>query len=115
MVSVLLVFLLFAVLQVALYCYARNVVAAAVGDAARYAATSGTNPAAGRTRAVELIEEALGQRLASDIVCDGTSWFDAGLAVTTVRCRGHVRALFAPLVIPITIDMRSSSISEPDS
>jgi hypothetical protein len=44
LMSVLLVMLLFAVLQVAVYFYARNVVAASAADAARYAAAEGVDP-----------------------------------------------------------------------
>ena len=48
MMIVLLVLVLFGVLQVAVYCYARNIVAAAAADGARYAASLGVDPGAGR-------------------------------------------------------------------
>ena len=51
MMSVLLLMLLFGVLQVAVYFYARNVAAASAADAARYAAAEGIDPAAGAARA----------------------------------------------------------------
>ena len=61
MMSVLLVFLLFAVLQVAVYFYARNIVAASAADAARYAANAGVDPASGGPRADALIRTATGR------------------------------------------------------
>ena len=50
LVSVLLVLLLFGVLQVGVYFYARNIVAASAADAARYAAAAGVDPDAGAGR-----------------------------------------------------------------
>ena len=34
------------------------------------------------------------------------------LAVTTVHCSGHIRLLFSPLRMPLTIDVRSSVLRE---
>src|SRR4051794_30066432 len=60
LISVLLIFLLFAVLQVAVFCYARNIVSASAADAARYAAAAGMPASAGKQRAEELIAQGLG-------------------------------------------------------
>ena len=55
MISVLLVFLFFSVLQVAVFCYVRNVVAASPVDGARFAAAAGVDYARGGFRASDLV------------------------------------------------------------
>jgi Flp pilus assembly protein TadG len=114
LVSVLLVLLLLAVLQVALYFYARNVVAASAADAARFAAAEGIAPGEGGRRAAELIRHGLAGREAAAVRCTGAPGRDAasGLAVTTVHCSGRVRILFSRLTMPLTIDVRSSVLRE---
>lgn len=114
MMSVLLVFLLFAVLQVAVYCYARNIVAASAADAARYAANAGVDSAAGGPRAGELIRKGLGSGQAARIPCRASTTTDpgSGLAVATVHCRGRLRLTFLPLDLPLWIDITSSSLKE---
>jgi Flp pilus assembly protein TadG len=114
MMAVLLVMVLFAVLQVAVYCYARNIVAAAAADAARYASSLGVDPAAGVARAKGLIAEGLNAEDAERIPCTSARGVDdaTGLPVTVVHCQGRLRALFAPLDIPVTIDVTSTSLTE---
>lgn len=112
--SVLLVFLLFAVLQVAVYFYARNIVAASAADAARYAANAGVDPAAGGVRADELIRHGIGTGEGRRIACRGTTTTDpaSGLAVATVRCRGRLKLTFLPVDLPLWIDVTTSSLKE---
>jgi Flp pilus assembly protein TadG len=114
MISVLLLFLLLAVLQVAVYFYARNVAASSAADGARYAAAEGVDPRAGGARATDLIGSGLDSTDASAIICTGVPGRDAatGLAVATVRCRGQIRLLFSPLRLPLTIDVSSSVLKE---
>jgi Flp pilus assembly protein TadG len=114
MISVLLVMLLFAVLQVAIYFYARNVAAASAADAARYAAAGGVAPADGGPRATRLIHQGLDEADAGGLHCTGRPGRDgaSGLAVTTVHCRGRIRLLFLPLQMPLTIDVTSSVLRE---
>jgi Flp pilus assembly protein TadG len=114
MMSVLLVFLLFAVLQVALYFYARNVVAASAADAARYAANAGVEPATGGPRADELIRDGIGSAEGSRISCRGSTTTDSasGLTLATVQCRGQLKVSFLPLDLPLRIDVTSSSLKE---
>jgi len=114
LVSTLLIFLLFGVLQVAVYFYARNVAAASAADAARYAAAEGVAPSAGAARATRLIRQGLDDADASGLHCTSGLTRDAasGLAVTTVHCTGHIRLLFSPLRMPLTIDVRSSVLRE---
>jgi Flp pilus assembly protein TadG len=114
MIAVLLVLLLLAVLQVAVYFYARNVVAASAADGARYAAAEGVDPRAGGVRARQLIADGLDSADASAIRCAGTPGRDSasGLAVTTVRCVGRIRLLFSPLHLPLSISIASSVLTE---
>jgi len=108
----LLVFLLFAVVQVGLYFYARNMAAAAAADGARYAASSGVEPSAGADRASELLHAALHGAL--PMHCAGTADVDAttGLQTATVRCSGELRLVFVPLGLPLHVDVRSSVLRE---
>ncbi len=114
LMSVLLVFLLFAVLQVATYAYARSVISASASDAARYAATAGTDPGAGGPRASQLIRAGLTARYAAAVPCRGAPSVDAasGLATTTVRCRGRAVLQLVPLPLPLTIDVTASALRE---
>jgi Flp pilus assembly protein TadG len=114
LVSMLLIALLFGVLQVAIYFYARNVAAASAADAARYVAAENIDVRAGETRAAELIRHGLDAADASELHCTGTAGRDrrSGLATVTVRCRGRVRLLFSPLRLPLTIDVTSSALKE---
>ncbi len=114
LISVLLIFLLFAVLQVGVYFYARNIVSASAADAARYAAAAGVSPGAGGTRAEALIARGLGSGGASAINCTGGPAVDerSGLPVTTVRCTGRIHALLAPLDIPLDVDVTTSALRE---
>lgn len=114
MIAVLLILLLFAVLQVSMYFYARNVIAASAADAARYAAAAGVPPSAGAARAEQLIADGLGGKQAHAIACTSGPGVDAdtGLAVTTVHCTGHVRALMIATDLPLTVDFTSSALKE---
>ena len=115
MMSVLLLMLLFGVLQVAVYFYARNVAAASAADAARYAAAEGIDPADGGARARALDpRRARRRRRRRDHVhrARRAATRSPGLAVTTVHCRGRIRLLFSPLQLPLTIDVTSSVLRE---
>lgn len=114
MISVLLVLLLFGVLQVGVYFYARNIVAASAADAARYAAAAGVPSSAGGARAEQLIAAGLGGGQAAAIKCTSTVGADAGsgLPVTTVHCVGHVRALLLSTDLPLKVDFTSSALKE---
>ena len=111
LVSVLLVLLLFGVLQVGVYFYARNIVAASAADAARYAAAAGVDPGAGGPRAEQLIHSGLG---ASGIRCRSRTGVDprSRLAVATVQCTGRIKAFLVPIDLPLTIDQTSSALRE---
>jgi Flp pilus assembly protein TadG len=114
LMSVLLIVLLFGVLQVAMFFYARNVVAASAADAARYAAAETIDPRAGGPRAEQLLRRGMRALDASRIRCAGAPGRDAasGLATITVHCTGRVRGLFLPFDLPLTIDVRASALKE---
>src|ERR1700759_3897468 len=76
LVSVLLVFLLFAVLQVAALFYVRNIVAASAADGARYAATSDQSAAVGGQRASQRIASSLSSEVADGVPCQGSTGND---------------------------------------
>ena len=114
MMSILLIMLLFGVLQVAVYFYARNVAAASAADAARYAAAEGVDVRAGAPRAAQLLRQGLDGRDAAAIRCTSTPGRDraSGLPIATVRCAGRIRLLFTPLAMPLRIDVTSSVLKE---
>jgi Flp pilus assembly protein TadG len=114
MISVLLVLLLFGVLQLGVYFYARNIVSASAADAARYAAAAGVAASAGGPRAEQLISRGLGRAQSAAITCTSGPGTDAasGLSVTTVHCVGRVRALLAPIDFPLKVDFTSSALKE---
>lgn len=114
MISVLLVLLLFAVLQVAVFFYARNIVAASAADAARYAASAGVPADAGAARAGALIRDGLNADVAARIPCAASAGIDAasGLPVSRVHCRGRLKLILLPLDIPVTIDVSAASLKE---
>jgi Flp pilus assembly protein TadG len=117
MVSVLLLFLFFAILQVAVVFYVRNIVAASAADAARYAASSNVAPAAGGPRATSEISHSLTASVARDVPCTGSSGVDAatGLQTTVVHCQGSISSIFLPLAAFVHIDVTARSLAEPPS
>ncbi len=117
MISVLLIFLLFAVLQVAVLFYVRNIVSASAADAARYAAASGQPASAGGERASAEIARALSARLGGDVHCVGSVGIDgsSGLATTIVHCTGTLRSIFLPAGALVHIDVTARALTEEPS
>lgn len=114
MLVALLVLLLFAVLQIAVWFYARNIVASAAADAARYEATTHGRSGTGSARAAELIDDGLSAATARGIPCTDSVSVDpdSGLPTTTVHCRGQLKMVLLPFRIPLTIDVHSTSFLE---
>lgn len=112
--AVLLIFLLFAVLQIAALFYVRSIVAASAADGARYAANANVEPGAGADRATALIREGLNDRIAGDVPCTGSVSTDpdSGLRLTSVRCTGSIHSLLLPVAALIGIDIQSRSLEE---
>jgi Flp pilus assembly protein TadG len=110
LVSVLLMMLLLAVLQVAVYLYVRNIAAASAAEGARYAANANVSADAGAARAGELIARGAGERTATDLRCVGQEEDGpGGVRVSAVRCSGALPVFFAPLgrVLPLTVSAHS--------
>ncbi|MBM7807665.1 Flp pilus assembly protein TadG [Geodermatophilus bullaregiensis] len=110
LVSVLIVVLLLAVLQVAVYVHLRNVVTAGAQAGARYAANADvpTSAAAGRTLAV--VARATSVDTAQGLVCTAGEEVDGtGLTLVTVRCSGAVPTLLAGLgdLLPLAVTGRA--------
>jgi Flp pilus assembly protein TadG len=114
LLTTVLVLLLFVVLQIAVWFYARNIVAAAAADAAHYSATVGATPTAGQRRARQLMAGGLSARVAGDIRCSDASGSDpgTGLPTTTVRCQGRPHMVLLPFELPLRIDVHSSALTE---
>jgi hypothetical protein len=115
MITVLLVFLLFAVLQVAALFYVRSVTAAAAADGARFAANADVDPAAGGSRASALIAHGVGGRLAGQLPCVGSAVPDpgSGLVAAEVHCQGRIRSLLLPIGAFVRVDITARSFKDP--
>jgi hypothetical protein len=115
MITVLLVFLLFAVLQVAALFYIRSVTAAAAADGARYAANADVDPIAGGPRASALIAHGVGSRLSGQLPCAGQAVPDpaSGLVAAEVRCQGRIRSLLLPLGAFVRVEVTARSLKDP--
>jgi Flp pilus assembly protein TadG len=108
-----LLLLLFLVLQVAVWFYARTVVAAATADAARFTASTAASESAGAQRAHDQIADGLGDRSAARIRCTDTFGYDVtGLPITTVHCQGRPQLLLVPYAFPVGVDAHSSVLRE---
>ncbi len=114
MITILLVFLLFAVLQIAAVFYVRNVVEASAADGARYAAVAGAQPQDGSARASGLIATGLSGRLGAQVPCTAAAQQDAqsGLAVVEVQCSGRIRSILLPFAALSSIHVTAHSLQE---
>ncbi len=117
MISVLLVFLLFAVIQVAVVFYVRNIVAASASDGARYGATSNVDAQDGATRATSEIKGSLSDSIANGVPCTGSIGRDPGTGLQTaiVHCEGRIKSTFLPIGAFVHIDVTARALTEPHS
>lgn len=110
MIAVLLMFLLFAVLQVAVYFYIRNIVQASAARGARYAANAGIPYGDGGSHASHLIDIGLSGTVSKNIPCTGSAATDraSGLPLAVVRCSGNIKSIFLPIgrLVSITVSSR---------
>ncbi|MGY1826324.1 TadE family protein [Blastococcus sp. SYSU DS0541] len=110
MVSVLIMTLLLAVLQVAVYVHVRNVVTASAQEGARYAANADVDSAAGAARTVEIVARATSEQTALGLACtSGEEAEPSGATLVVVRCSGSVPALLAALgnLLPLEVTGRA--------
>jgi Flp pilus assembly protein TadG len=113
MIAVLLMFLLFAVLQVAVYFYVRNIVQASAAAGARYAANEGIDYGEGGTRAMNLVRQGSSPTIARSLPCQGRAGTDvSGVRLAVVHCGGHVKSIFLPLGRVLKIDVAARVLKE---
>jgi len=113
MVSLLIVTLLLAVLQVAVYVHVRNVVTASAQAGARYAANADVDPAAGAPRATEVVARATSVQTAEGLDCVSAEEVDpSGLTLVVVRCAGAVPSLLAALGNLLPLDVTGRAVKE---
>jgi Flp pilus assembly protein TadG len=116
LVSVLIVVLLLAVLQVAVYVHVRNVVTASAQEGARYAANADVDSSLGAGRTVEVVAGATSQQTAAGLSCTSAEETDpSGLTLVVVRCAGAVPSLLADLgnLLPLEVTGRAVKESAP--
>jgi Flp pilus assembly protein TadG len=110
LVSLLIVTLLLAVLQVAVYVHVRNVVTASAQEGARYAANADVDSTAGAGRTVEVVARATSEQTAEGLACSSAEEVDGtGLTLVVVRCSGSVPSLLAALgnLLPLQVTGRA--------
>jgi Flp pilus assembly protein TadG len=113
LVSVLIVMLLLAVLQVAVYVHVRNVVTASAQEGARYAANADVDSAAGAPRTVEVVARATSTRTGQGLACTSAEEVDGtGLTLVVVRCSGSVPTLLASLGNLLPLEVTGRAVKE---
>ncbi len=113
LVSLLIVMLLLAVLQVAVYVHVRNVVTASAQEGARYAANADVDSTAGAGRTVEVVARATSEQTAEGLACSSTEEVDGtGLTLVVVRCSGSVPSLLAALGNLLPLEVTGRAVKE---
>ena len=113
LISLLIVTLLLAVLQVAVYVHVRNVVTASAQEGARYAANADVDSSYGAARTVEIVGRATSERTASGLACTSAEELDAtGLTLVVVHCSGSVPTVFAALGNVLPLDVTGRAVKE---
>ena len=117
MISVLLIFLLFGVIQVAVVFYVRNIIAASASDGARYGASSNVDVRDGATRATSEIRGSLSDSIADGVPCTSAIGRDpvSGLQTAVVHCVGNIHSAFLPIGSFVHIDVTARALAEPHS
>ncbi len=111
--SVLIVVLLLAVLQVAVYVHVRNVVTASAQEGARFAANADVDSTVGAARTVEVVAAATSEQTARGLVCvSGEETDPSGLTLVVVRCSGSVPALLAGLGNLLPVEVTGRAVKE---
>lgn len=113
LVSALVVGLLLAVLQLAVYVHVRNVIAASAQEGARYGANADVDSAAGSQRTRELVTSALSADTAEALSCTAAEETgQAGAVLVVVRCTGAVPSMFGSLGDLLRIDATGRAVKE---
>ena len=105
--------LLLAVLQVAVYVHVRNVVTASAHEGARYAANADVPTAEAPGRTLSVVARATSPGTADGLVCTAAEEVDpTGLVLVTVRCTGGVPTLLAGLGDLLPLDVTGRAVEE---
>lgn len=113
LVSVLIVVLLLAVLQVAVYVHVRNVVTASAQEGARYAANADVPSTEGGGRTVAVVARATSEQTARGLSCTSTEEVDgSGLTLVVVRCSGSVPTLLSGLGNLLPLEVTGRAVKE---
>lgn len=113
LVSILVVTLLLAVLQIAVFVHVRNVIAASAQEGARYGANADVDSAAGAEHTREMVSRALSDETADGLVCTSAEEAgEAGAVLVVVRCDGAVPSLFAAFGDLLTIEATGRAVKE---
>ncbi|MFG1921219.1 TadE/TadG family type IV pilus assembly protein [Cryptosporangium sp. NPDC048952] len=113
LVSVVLLLLLLGVLQVAVYLYVRNIVAACAAEGARFAANADVDVGQGAARAEEVLRRGAGAGVAERVRCVGRDEFgDGGLRLAGVECSGALPVFFAPLGDALPLHVTAHAVEE---
>jgi Flp pilus assembly protein TadG len=110
LISVLVVALLMAVLQVAVYVHLRNVVVASAQEGARYGANADVPASAGADRTLQIVGRVTSPATAAGLACQSVQEVDpTGLTLVVVRCTGEVPSLLAALgdLLPLSATGRA--------
>ena len=110
LISVPVLFVVFALAQVGVWFYERNVVANAAASGAQYAATQGG--AGGDVRAADMITHGLNRASARQLACVASGQIDphTGLQSTTVSCSGRVTMWLLPYDEPFAVHVGSTVV-----
>ena len=112
-VSLLIVALLLAVLQVAVYVHVRNVVTASAQEGARFAANADVDSGSGAARAVEVVARATSTQTAGGLSCTSAEEVDgSGLTLVVVQCSGSVPSLLAALGNLLPLEVTGRAVKE---
>ena len=114
MVSILLIALLLAVVQVGIYVHVRNIVAASAAEGARFAANADvSDPTVGGPVAKQIIADSLSARAAAGMHCVGRNdTGNGGLPLVAVRCTGSVPLIFSWLGSLPVLDVTARALRE---
>ena len=113
LVTVPLLFLLLAVLQVAVYLHLRNVVVASAAEGARYGAAADRSTRDAGPLAELVLAQGVSERTAAGVACAAAEEAGAGGAVlVVVRCRGSVPALVRVLGPVLPVDVTARALKE---
>ena len=113
MVSLLIVTLLLAVLQVAVYVHVRNVVTASAQLGARYAANADVDSSSGAARTVEVVATATTVQTAQGLSCSSGEQVDpTGLTLVVVTCSGAVPSLLSALGDLLPLEVTGRAVKE---